>query len=185
MDNSTILFVATLLVAFGVLRWLIAPISHSVPEEFNVEDPLRPRARNGSSDTVRSRRQVTDSMIEVVQSIAPQLSATQIRYSLERTGSVEATVEEYMENGNLPSPPGFQPPEVNARSDHSESILQGKTNLLEKYGIPINGSAEKGESIASTNNWGSDENERVQILQKRREEMILRARKRVEQSEQQ
>lgn len=185
MDNSTILFVATLLIAFGVLRWLIAPISHSVPEEFHVEDPLRPRARSGPSDSVRSRRQVTDSMIEVVQSIGPQLSAAQIRYSLERTGSVEATVDEYMENGSLPSPPGSQPPEAEERAVCSESILQGKANLLEKYGISINGLAEKDEPAPSTKNWGSDENERVQILQKRREEMILRARKRVEQSEQQ
>ena len=51
-----------------------------------------------------SRRAVSESMIEVVQSIAPMLTVEQIRYDLETTGNVEATVNRFMELGDLPFP---------------------------------------------------------------------------------
>lgn len=43
-------------------------------------------------------------MIEVVLTIAPTLTEEQIRLDLEKTGSVEATIDNYMANGNLPQP---------------------------------------------------------------------------------
>jgi coupling of ubiquitin conjugation to ER degradation protein 1 len=44
-------------------------------------------------------------MIEVVETVAPELTREQIEYDLQRTGSVELTVNNYMENGGLPFPP--------------------------------------------------------------------------------
>lgn len=178
MDNSTLVFVATLVVAFVFLRWLIAPIPQSVPAEFNLPD-LEVTAQNTLASRPSSRvrnRPVTASMIEVVQAIGPQLTVSQITYSLQRTGSVEASVEEYMENGTLPFPPGETP--VVAQAHNVKPAGEPKT-LLEKYGLSESEAVSE-EAIAGK--WGKDKSERVLLLQKRREEMILRARKRMETS---
>lgn len=185
MDNSTIIFVVTLVVAFIFLRWLISPIPQSVPEEFNIPDPQRqnnrsqtaaPRSRN------RSSREITPSMIEVVRAIAPQLTPLQVRFSLERTGSVEATVEEYMENGSLPFPPGETPMSPTSETEtHNVAPLGVLENLIEKYGLDLNGSHNEDVTEVS-GKWGKDKNERQQLLKRRREEMILKARRRMEKS---
>lgn len=188
MDNSTILFVVTLVVAFVILRWLISPIPQSVPEEFNIPDPTRQDARVDSTNTDRRRtntsREVTLSMIEVVHAIAPQLTSSQIRFSLQRTGSVEATVEEYMENGSLPYPPGETPtsPVMDDAESHNVAPNGGELhNLLEKYGLDANGT-EVIEDSPVEGKWGKDKSERLQLLQKRREDMIIKARRRMQKS---
>ncbi|GEQ66515.1 hypothetical protein JCM33374_g178 [Metschnikowia sp. JCM 33374] len=178
MDNSTIIFIIILALALIILRWFISPIPQSVPDEFNIPDPARQSPV--SSSYPRQRRQVTDSMIEIVQAIGPHLSVSQIKYSLEKSGSVEATVEALMENGTLPFPPGEESaepstPEVN-RSD-GDSKTSSKS-LLEKYDLD----AEENESTGTDAKWGKDENERVSFLHKRKAEMILRARKNMKES---
>lgn len=177
MDNSTIVFVATLVVAFVVLRWLIAPIPQSVPEEFNVPDPARQAERNAANSTrTRAPRPVTELMVDVVRAIAPQLTPLQIRRSLERTGSVEATVDEYMENGDLPRVPEE---EAQNGEEHNVKPTGEPQLLLERYGVKDDGQAVPTPVELK---WGKDELERVQLLNKRREEMILRARHRMEET---
>lgn len=163
MDNSTLLFIATLVGAFLFLRWLISPIPQSVPEEFDIPDPARRHERVHTT----TRRPVNDSMIEVVHAIAPQLTLDQIRRSLEQTGSVEATIEQYMENGTLLG--------AVAEEDHSTPAPVSTQSLLEKYNVDENAEIESTEAT-----WGKDKDERVRLLQKRREEMILRARRSVQ-----
>lgn len=182
MDNSTIVFVVSLVVAFLFLRWLISPIPQSVPDEFNIPDPQRlSRQNQDSAPRTRSRssREITPSMIEVVRAIAPQLTVSQVRFSLERTGSVEATVEEYVENRNLPFPPG-ENHDAEAES-HNVAPLGPLKNLIEKYGLDLNGNHDE-DVVETTGKWGKDKIERQQLLQKRREDMILKARKRMEKS---
>lgn len=184
MDNSTIIFIVTLVVAFVFLRWIISPIPQSVPEEFNIPDPHRQESQaNASRPRNRSSREITLSMIEVVKAIAPQLTNSQIRYSLQRSGSVEATVEEYMENGDLPFPPGETPaPQVNGEPESHNVVPAGELqNLLDKYGLDLN-EKENNDEIVAEGKWGKDKNERLQLLQKRREDMILKARRRMEKS---
>lgn len=180
MDNSTIVFIFTLVVAFIVLRWLITPIPQSVPDEFNIPDPQRVQAQNNERPRSRAAREVTQSMIEVVQAIAPQLSPVQIRFSLERSGSVEATVEEYMTNGNLPFPPGYVAPAATEEEDanHNVAPKESLKNLLEKYGLDAEGML-KPEGVPEAK-WGKDKAERTELLQQRREEMILKARRRMQ-----
>lgn len=179
MDNSTIFFIASLIVAFVFLRWLISPIPQSVPDEFNIRTSIGRSPESTESEPTptrrRSRRQVTESMIEVVRAIAPQLTESQIRYSLERTGSVEATVDEYMENLTLPFPPGEAPV---AEPEEVQHVAAGDLKtLLEKYLVEDCG---QGENEAVDGKWGKDETERTNLLKKRREEMILRARRRLQ-----
>lgn len=183
MDTSTIVFIVTLIIAFVVLRWLISPIPHSVAGEFNLPEPSENEAAqrdHGNGSRRGNSREIRDSMVEVVQSIGPQLSASQIRYSLQQTGSVEATVEEFMENGTLPYPPGETP---QAPEEHQHNVKpEGETkSLLEKYSIDGNANNTASEDEVA-GKWGKDENERVTLLQKRKEDMILRARRRMKDS---
>lgn len=209
MDTSTLLFVAILAGTFLVLRWIITPIPHSVPEEFNIPDPSQIQAsslgRDAATVQARSRRagrrHVSDSMVEVVQAIAPQLTRSQIVYSLERTGNVEDTVNVYISTGTLPFPPGesglsrptnssapgdsgmlnAETPRANGSSGNggsgsSASLAASKApvSLLEKYKITP-------EIIALADENGlplSDEN--GNSLHNRKVEMILKARKRLE-----
>ncbi|KAI5956378.1 CUE1 [Candida jiufengensis] len=173
MDSSTVLFVVTIVIAFIFLRWLISPIPQS--NEFNINTSASSNNQGTSTSTNRSttttqrrnRRNVTDSMIEVVQTIAPNLTVEQVRYDLENTGSVELTVNRYMELGNLPFPPNYVPPPIipdsstTTESKSSNSSFKNNINLFDKYDIDEN----------STTNDNS--------LQSKRNEMIINARKRL------
>lgn len=203
MDSSTIIFILTVGVAFLFLRWIITPIPHEIPHEIQ---QMRQNSRRDVAPAPARRpsgnRQVTESMIEVVQAIAPQLTVGQIRHDLERSGSVEATVERYMELGTLPFPPGELPvdaaPATTGREsgsrEHgpadgaSDGAALGPVNLLEKYNIRTtnggeNGGEDGGEndgaSSSSTGTWGASKEERMSNLDRKRQEMILRARQRL------
>lgn len=174
MDNSTIFFFITIAVVFLVLKWFIKPIPQSVPEEFNIPD--RVRANPDTTTDPRQRRQVTESMIEVVQAIGPQLSASQIRYSLENSGSVEATIEMLMQTGSLPLPPDEVSEALGLEADPQQTTALSKSkSLWEKYNLD----SEIEGSISSGERWGKDENERSRYLTKRKAEMINRARDKV------
>lgn len=178
MDISTILFVATLAVAFIFLRWLISPIPQS--NEFNINEAVsesETRSTGSSTNTrARARRPVTDSMVEIVKTIAPNLTRDQIVMDLTNTGSVELTIERYMELGDLPHPLNSDRTSVNNSSDTVASAgasepkpKSGKpVNLIEKYNIDIN------EEIDTT--LGGDASV---SLQRKKQEMILGARKRL------
>lgn len=184
MDNSTIIFIVTLVVAFVFLRWLISPIPQSVAGEFNLPDPDEAADENDRPRPQRRRgaRAVNDSMIEVVQAIGPQLTTDQIRYSLERTGSVEATVEEYMANGALPSPPGEPSSVAPQEADIQRLKSSDSQTLLEKYDVSGRDEILNEDEPDVTGTWGKDKKERLNILQKRKENMIIRARQRMKES---
>lgn len=212
MESSTFIFIITLIIAFIFLRWLITPIPPSLPNEFqNLANSRNRNAtttlsstnnnettgdnsenntqNNNNNSNGRSRREVTDSMIEIVQAIAPQLTVNQIRYDLQNTGSVELTIERFMESGSLPFPPGEQSnsPNNNTSVEENHNVVPDEskleTNLIEKYNLndklkDINENSETIESI-SENKWSSSKEERLNLLNKKREEMILKARKRL------
>ena len=196
MDNSTIVFIAVLGVAFIFLRWLIAPIPPQLPNELNealansVNNSNRPNNSNNSNSATnsnanrRTRREPSDDMIEVVQTIAPQLTRGQIRMDLERSGSVEVTMERYMETGSLPFPPGESAATQSYQSDiseHSQATKKEPENLIDKYDLKSKIKGDEGEGIENIdeNKWGSSKEERSSLLNKKREEMILQARKRL------
>lgn len=114
-------------------------------------------------------RPVTDLMVEVVQTIAPQLVREQIVYDLEKTGSVEITIENYMQNHSLPFPPGYQPP-VSQPTKKEEKKTVGRINLIEKYQVDITGGLPE----------ESPEDDMNSLLLKRKQRMILEARRKLE-----
>lgn len=193
METSTIIFIAVLAIAFIFLRWLITPIPHAVPHE--VEEIRRsfPQESNASTSATasassttnsttnrRGNREINDLMIEVVQALGPQLTPEQIRYDLERSGSVEATVNRFLENGDLPFPPGYRAPAPVVEQNHNIPPSTVSLNLLEKYGIdPEQSVIDLKEE--NSQSWSSDKLERSSNLNKKRQEMILNARKRLAQ----
>ena len=195
MDSTTMLFIVTIAVAFIFLRWMILPIPQD--SEFPLPNTgssatsstttlnssrvsgsgsgLNSGLATGRNTTTRRRggaRPVTDSMIEVVQTIAPSLTVEQIRYDLENTGSVEVTIDKYMETGTLPFPPGYVAPRAEPALASNEEVNQKKEksvgeretiDLIKRYGIDINNPVSGNEDI----------------FKNRRNEMIVNARKRL------
>lgn len=179
MESATYVFIGTLIIGFLSLRWFITPIPQAVPHEVSeLREQLQ--STRQSSTPRNNRRPVTDNMIEVVQAIAPQLTAGQIRYDLERTGSVEVTIDRYMETGSLPFPPGEQPQPHQTTDDSEQHNIPPSTvtmNLIEKYGLDVDQPGESDDK--KDNKWGHTKQERTDILSKKRQEMILNARKRL------
>ncbi|KAI3403307.2 CUE1 [Candida oxycetoniae] len=183
MDSTTVIFIVTIVVAFIFLRWLITPIPQD--SDFpNISSGNtgtvaagssasgRATSRGSMSVTRRNGRQVNDSMVEVVQTIAPNLTVEQIRFDLENTGSVEVTIDRYMELGTLPFPPGYVPPtpapepSSNAEGEEKKKSKEAEKesiNLFKKYNIDVNNPI-----------LDSDD-----IVKNRRNEMIFNARKRM------
>ena len=109
MDYTAIIFAVVLIIGFIALRLIIKPLPET--NDFNIDTSTLSKDEEPTSSSSgitsgksRHRRPVTDSMIEVVLTIAPTLTEEQIRLDLEKTGSVEATIDNYMANGNLPQP---------------------------------------------------------------------------------
>lgn len=188
MENSTIVFILTLVIAFGFLRWLISPIPQSVADEFNLPDPATSDVNR--NETVRSTRRpahraINDSMIEIVQALAPQLTVSQIRHSLQQTGSVEATVNQYVENGALSFPTGDDAIDsLNGLNESTSQPTRGSNSetLLDRYSLAGDEEHIEDQKFASIEKWGKDKRERDELLRKRKEDMILRARRRMKES---
>lgn len=130
------------------------------------------------------RRPVDNSMIEVVQTIGPNLSVEQIRYDLERTGSVETTVERYLAQGDLPMPPNQQPRAQPQQRTNTEPKQTG--SLAKRYNITEKDDEEFSEKQTTVQKpkWSQSKEERQSQLRKQQQEMILRARQKFKQKDQ-
>lgn len=148
-------------------------------------------------------------MIDVVQALGPTLSADQIRYDLERTGSVEETVEKYLSTGTLPQPPGGASSSASS-SRASGSSSRGPTgetsgrpsasnsptpststsgtasrdNLISQYGLSAKVDTDEAMHILEREKdeikWSASSEERQAQLRKQQQDMILRARRKLE-----
>lgn len=169
MDSSTIIFIATLAVAFIFLRWLISPVPDQNEAQLASETAASER-RSAANDAVREsgltsrRRPVTESMIEVVQTIAPSLTREQIILDLNTTGSVELTIEKFMETGSLPPAPVSNP------APKKPVEITSKRNLLERYDIDVTLLDDALETPSDST---------ATDLHHRKQEMIIAARKRL------
>lgn len=183
MDSSTVYFIATLVVAFVFLRWFIssdesdeAAVASSATASSAVSS-----GASASSTASRPRRVITSDMIEVVQSIGPQLTEGQIKMELLRSGSVEATIERFLNEGTLPYPRGEAPappaPPAPQQDERGAVSNVGPENLLEKYAVKPEQAAGGALSKPAASLTAE---ERASVLQHRKAQMILNARKRLE-----
>lgn len=134
MDNSTLLFLIFLFVTFLWAKKqrntnisgndpLIRGVRYQEDTEITSEEKkvdskdkgngneIGSADADGDSEQVRKpavrrfKREVTVDMIEIVQTLAPTLDVKQIEYSLRNTGSIEATVDDFLSGKEFPFPP--------------------------------------------------------------------------------
>lgn len=136
MDKSDITYAAGAIGLIFFLKWMFQSESKH-PSLQQAQEDERGNAinnavninrnnaqENGANDDGngrRYRRAVTQDMIDVVKSIGPYLTVEQIRYDLEKTGSVEETVNTFLSTGTLPIPPNIPPRSANISNTHTGS----------------------------------------------------------------
>ncbi|CEP22547.1 unnamed protein product [Cyberlindnera jadinii] len=195
-DNTTITFVVTLVVAFVFLRWFVNSEESEVIsplDQLDVASGDTDATGRANHDAHPIRRAVTTDMVEVVQSIAPHLSVEQIQYDLQRTGSVQETVERVLSEGTLPYPPGYTQRSASsgatrndtheANGDRRNKVDNIKSeNLLKKYNVDEMSSSDSSSVEKKTvkAQWSDSPDVRAKTLQEKKAEMILKARKRLQ-----
>jgi len=174
--------IAVALVGFFAIRWFLnKPASTSSPP----------------SASSRGANQVDVSKVDQVSAMFPQLDRRTVAWDLHRNGgSVAATTERVLAGRGLDNPPpSFQPtlpsPAASSTASGRDSVgaggkraATGQPDLITRYGLQTRISGKGKEPVLSEeqqrNQWSSDKMVRAEGLKKRREEMILAARRKME-----
>ncbi|OJD24855.1 hypothetical protein ACJ73_03775 [Blastomyces percursus] len=159
--------------------------------------------RNGalsSSDAAQRRgagRRVDPAHVEQLSQMFPQLDRRDIMWDLQQTGgSMAATTERVLSGRGLDTPPpSFQPPlpapsapDTQANSTSRSTPKQQAQDLISRYNLSDKIKSESPQTVTSTSSgtiihqesaWSQNRTERQRLLQKRRDEMILTARRRL------
>jgi len=162
----------------------------------NANAPLQ--GRNGANN-LRAR----EADVERIQQMFPQISRRSIMWDLQRNGgNVVATTERILSGRGLEVPPqSFQPPlpiPASSSAPVSSAATQSKAlppDLITRYNLKAKLAEEAGQLAVSQGAepeavgggkqkqgpaWSQNKGERQALLQKRREDMILAARKKME-----
>ncbi|CAI6089908.1 hypothetical protein V2G26_006643 [Clonostachys chloroleuca] len=177
-DQISLPYFVVILVIFGfIIRYLF----------FNNGNAA---ARPGRSQEALARsREVA---VERIQQMFPQTDRRSILWDLQRNGgSIQVTTERILA-GRLDTPPvTFQPPPPPNQAPTSSNAGQSSTrqaakptqpDLITRYNLTnkIDGISETEENDKKGKGWSSNRDERQASLQRRREEMILAARRKME-----
>ncbi|PWY84683.1 hypothetical protein BO94DRAFT_536277 [Aspergillus sclerotioniger CBS 115572] len=164
-------------VSFFVLRWFLNRDGEPSP----------------GSGRSRARGVVDPAQVEQISQMFPQLSAREIMWDLQRNGgNVAATTERILTGRGLEvPPPSFQPQiavpstaPVQSTPSRSTSKADGQ-DLISRYNLRAKVDAENGAELqAPSTGWSQSKEERQRLLQKRRDEMILAARRKMMQKDQ-
>lgn len=173
--------IAVALVGFFAIRWFLNKPAAPTQE---------PRPRGAQAvDLVK---------IEQVTAMFPQLDRRAIAWDLQRNGgSVTATTERVLGGRGLDNPPpsyqpelpppGTQAPAVGARSQGKREGGKDAQDLIARYGLQTRIGGKGKEPVPSEEQkrsaWSSDKAARADGLRKRREEMVLAARRKMEEKE--
>lgn len=169
-----------IVVTFLAVRWY-----------FSKPTAAGPGTRAGAN---RAPPRINPAQIEQVAEMLPQLNRRDIAWDLQRNGgNVAATIERGLSGRGLDTAPASfqipaQPPRAAptsarvpaapARPTHPDLIT--RYNLASKLDQTTDPAQEEQPKAKS---WSADKNERQANLQRRREEMILAARRKLEQRE--
>lgn len=127
MDLSTKVFLG-LLVAFilVVKRYLNQPTHKNIKKTVDISNDgeeidkdVLVSGKDQKTVKRRRKRRVTEGMIEIVSTLAPHLDVEQIKYDLEKTGSVELTVQRLLKGEEFEFPP---------KEDESSTANNSKSN---------------------------------------------------------
>ncbi|KAF4303223.1 Ubiquitin system component Cue [Botryosphaeria dothidea] len=180
-DSGSTLNIPQLLVivvvSFLIFRWY-----NSSPSG---QSPQRPHgARNAAP-------RVNPAAVEQISQMFPQLNRRDIMWDLSRNGNnVAATTERILGGTGLESPPpSYQPPmpaqpaASQGPSNRNSAPAPSKPDLITRYKlaskIQDDTAATPAEETLKKSAWSQNKAERQQNLQRRREEMILAARRKM------
>ncbi|CEP14405.1 hypothetical protein [Parasitella parasitica] len=127
----------------------------------------------------RMAHRVTPQMIEMVRAMFPDIPTAAIQADLQRTGSVETTVDNALRDGGLPLPPPMASqqgsPNSNAQSSPNSRKSPSHPNLVQRYKIDVQQDADQEPPKV----WDANPDKRQEMLRKRKEFMVLQARKKL------
>ncbi|KAF2278719.1 uncharacterized protein EI97DRAFT_484313 [Westerdykella ornata] len=166
--------VVFLLVSYFAIRWYLKPSS-------------------GDAQPAGGRRAptVTAAQVDQLAQMFPQFDRRQIAWDLTRNGgNMAATTERVLSGSGLETPPASftAPPSqsASARPTPTNAPKPSQPDLITRYNLAskLNSTSENSsEAPQKTKTWSQDKNERQAMLQRRREEMILTARRKMEEKQ--
>ncbi|KAI1095879.1 hypothetical protein F5B19DRAFT_439413 [Rostrohypoxylon terebratum] len=144
-----------------------------------------PRPTQNAQSASRAR----EAAVERIQQMFPQVDRRTILWDLHRNGGNIAATTERILSGRLETPPlTFQPPPPPTSPTPSAQAQQPKAqpkpaepDLITRYKLQDKVAANsEADSAIKSKSWSSSRDERQASLQRRRDEMILAARKKME-----
>ena len=178
--------IAVVVVGFLAIRWF-----------FN--KPSTPSTSNPSTSSRAGGRQIDLTKIAQVSAMFPQLDRRTIAWDLQRNGgSVAATTERVLMGRGLEAPPpSFQPnlpaaeTAVGSSSGVGRKAQPSQPDLITRYNLQAKVGGKGKEAVMSEEQeqemrrsaWSADKTSRAENLKRRREEMVLAARRKMEAKE--
>ncbi|KAI9266762.1 hypothetical protein BDA99DRAFT_506613 [Phascolomyces articulosus] len=171
MNDSVSILVAVFLILVA-LRWMLGG-SQQLPGQ-------QPGQRRAPSR--RPQHRATPQMVEMVRNVFPNIPVAAIVADLQRTGSVETTIDNALRDGGLPLPPPVTPPSPPSNSNGSPSSSSAQkssnyTNLMNRYKINAANEGNDNEPVEPPKIWENSPDKRQETLRKRKEFMVLQARR--------
>lgn len=171
---------AVALVGFFAIRWYL-----NKPPGAGSSSSSSP---GSSSSAGASRNRAVDpAQITQVSAMFPQLDRRSIAWDLHRNdGNVAGTSERILSGRGLDAPPpSFQPPlpAQAAPAAQNPTVSAGQPDLITRYGLQGRINDKGKEAVKSEEQkrmaWTSDKAARAEGLRRRREEMVLEARRKM------
>ncbi|KAJ1652927.1 hypothetical protein IWQ61_006845 [Dispira simplex] len=164
-----------------------------------------------NSNATTGRYRVQPTMVERVQAMFPHIPEAAIRADLARTGSIETTCDNILRQGSLPLPPGAQASRTSSSNTSSHTAGQSSAqrrnpnHLEQSIGVASSSSTAPGGSTSDSlikrfnlgtkldqtvpdqqvYQWETDASSRQEQLRRRKELMILQARRKLLEREKQ
>lgn len=175
--------IAVALVGFFAFRWFMSKPSSSSSDN------------TSASSRSRGNQAVDLAKIEQIAAMFPQLDRRTIAWDLHRNGgSVPATTERVLAGRGLDAPPpSYRPalpapeaqaPAVGVSGASGKSKGTAQEDLITRYNLQNRVGGKGKEAVPSEEQkrsaWSSDKATRAEGLKRRREEMILAARRKME-----
>ncbi|KAM5465564.1 hypothetical protein MauCBS54593_006339 [Microsporum audouinii] len=173
-------------VSFFVFRWFFSSRTSSQ------NDSNSQRGRTGTQT-------VDPVQLDHLAQMFPQLTRRELMWDLQRNGgSVAATTERILTGRGLETPPPTFQPQIPAASTPMETtsstqqaVKPAMTNLISRYNLQSKIDNESAEALGAgavsgdstilrqESAWSRDKEERQRLMQKRRDDMILSARRKM------
>ena len=156
-----------------------------------------------SSSTAQRAPRIPPDRIDTLSSMFPQVSRRDIEWDLRRNGgNVQATTERVLRDNRLPAapasfrastPPPAPQPGAGQGAGRQQSKGPTHENLIQRYKLSArvadrdgeveDDTLQTGEKQRQKGKWSSSKQERAEILKRRRDEMVLAARRKMEMKE--